>query len=193
MCKLQLVTKPHICLRTVFHLFAFRPGQIRRQDLQGSLFGSPFSSRFDTTQSRGRGGDEANDELGALSLDGSFFLTSESEDSYILSDIEKEMTTDHQEAPLPKELELRAGSQPLKYALWAKVELNRGKRFGPIPAQLKDTEPTRFSAWRVHAASFHNVAPKKQTKLNEELLSYDTRINGKISNLWEAILEHTDA
>ncbi|CAL1269530.1 unnamed protein product [Larinioides sclopetarius] len=95
------------------------------------------------------GGDEANDELGALSLDGSFFFTSESEDSYIQSDIEKEMTTDHQEAPLPKELELRAGSQPLKYALWAKVELSRGKRFGPIPAQLKDTEPTRFSAWRV--------------------------------------------
>ncbi|GIY53360.1 uncharacterized protein CDAR_39701 [Caerostris darwini] len=93
-------------------------------------------------------GEEDNGEIGALSLDSSYFAASDSEDSFTHSDFERAMTTDYQETPLPKELELRAGSQPLKYTLWSKVELSRGKRFGPIPAQLKDEEPTRFSAWR---------------------------------------------
>ncbi|KAG8188398.1 hypothetical protein JTE90_019299 [Oedothorax gibbosus] len=91
-------------------------------------------------------GDEDYGEASALSLDSSYLLSTDSEGEEL--DFFA-MTTDHQESPLPKELELRAGSQPLKYALWTKVELSRGKRFGPIPAQLKDSEPSRPTAWKV--------------------------------------------
>ncbi|XP_015903408.3 histone-lysine N-methyltransferase MECOM isoform X1 [Parasteatoda tepidariorum] len=92
-------------------------------------------------------GDDDDGEVHALSLDSSYLVTSDSEGS--VQDFELDMTTDHQETPLPKELELRAGSQPLEYALWARVELSRGKRFGPIPAQLKDTEPPSPTVWKV--------------------------------------------
>ncbi|GFT79704.1 uncharacterized protein NPIL_625711 [Nephila pilipes] len=93
-------------------------------------------------------GDEDYGEFEDLSLQ-NFFYDTDSEESFSNSEIEKEMSLDHQEIQLPKELELRAGSQPLKCTLWTKVQLSRGKRFGPIPAQLKDTEPTRLSAWKV--------------------------------------------
>ncbi|GFS77168.1 uncharacterized protein TNCV_3757711 [Trichonephila clavipes] len=70
------------------------------------------------------------------------------------------MTPDQQDTTLPKELELRVGSQPLKYVLWTKVQLSRGKRFGPILAQLKETEPTRLSAW------------KKKTLAGRKIIAY---------------------
>ncbi|XP_035212322.1 probable DNA-directed RNA polymerase subunit delta, partial [Stegodyphus dumicola] len=94
-------------------------------------------------------GDEDDGESAVLSLDSSFLVTSDSEDSLVLRDFGRDMITDLQETPLPKELELRAGSQPLEYALWTKVELSRGKRFGPIPAQLKDSQPPSSDVWRV--------------------------------------------
>lgn len=103
------------------------------------------------------GGDEDYGESVALSLDSSYLLSSDSEDegSFFESDF---LNMTPEESPLPKELELRAGSQPLKYALWTRVELTRGKRFGPIPAQLKDSEPTRPTAWKVRPGEMLTVS-----------------------------------
>ncbi|XP_054715578.1 histone-lysine N-methyltransferase MECOM-like [Uloborus diversus] len=98
------------------------------------------------------GGDEDDGETAAaLSLDGSYFFTSEeSGDEYSVLLEEEDMTTGHPlEAPLPEELELRPGSQPLEYVLWSRVNLCRGKKFGPIPAQLKDSEPPAANVWKV--------------------------------------------
>lgn len=84
---------------------------------------------------------------GGLSHDGSFLVTSDaSQDSFLhLSGMDEDPSL----YPVPRELELRAGTQPLEYALWAKVGLSRGKRFGPIPAQLKDSECPSPSIWKV--------------------------------------------
>lgn len=50
---------------------------------------------------------------------------------------------------LPSELELRPGLLPGQVTLWTKISLKKGTRFGPIPAQLRESSPPSPYVWKI--------------------------------------------